>query len=276
VDVGPPTRSILTSYADNNDQARAHAQGPQLIDAALNLAALGWQVFPCIWWSGESAKAPLVKNGFHDATSDPRLIKRWWTKWPAAMIGAAVPAWLVVLDIDPRHGGSLDALEQLAGPMPTLAAWSGRGDGGRHLYFQRPLGPLTSTRLPAGVDLKVGGKGYCIVPPSIHPDTGEAYRWESRRAPAILPDRLQGLLTPAPKPIYRPSNRNTSAVGLLRKVAETPEGNRNDALFWAACRAGEDGILDQIEDQLLAAALAAGEIETKARRTIASARRTTQ
>jgi hypothetical protein len=191
------------------------------------------------------------------------------------MIGAAVPLDLVVLDIDPRHGGSLEALKELVGPMPTtLAAWSGRNDGGCHLYFQRPLGPLTSTRLPAGVDLKVGGKGYCILPPSRHPATGSAYRWGRHREPAILPDRLQELLAPA-KPIYRPSAWGAPTVGLLRRVAEASEGNRNNALFWAACRAGEDGILDQIEDQLLAAATSAGESEASARRTIASARRTT-
>jgi hypothetical protein len=52
------------------------------------------------------------------------------------------------------------------------------------------------------------------------------------------------------------------------------EGNRNNVLYWAACRAAEDGLIDQIEDELIAAAVSAGENETKARRTVASARRT--
>jgi hypothetical protein len=58
--------------------------------------------------------------------------------------------------------------------------------------------------------------------------------------------------------IYR-TDKIASGAGLLRKVAEATEGNRNNSLFWAACRAGEDGILDQIEDQLIAAAMSAGE-----------------
>jgi hypothetical protein len=253
---------------------RAHARGPQMIAAALELAAAGWEIFPCKWWAGPAAKAPLTVNGHHDATTNPDKIKAWWGKWPKAMIGAAVPAWLVVLDIDPRHGGSLETLEQASGPLPiTLTVWSGRNDGGRHLYFQRPLGPLTSTRLPAGVDLKVGGRGYCIMPPSIHPTTNQPYRGESGE-PAIMPHRLQELLTPpSPKPIYRHSNSPASGAGLLRRVATAEEGNRNKTLFWAACRAVEDGLIDQIEDELVAAAISAGETETKARRTVASARK---
>jgi hypothetical protein len=244
-----------------------------MLDAALGLAAAGWEIFPCIP-AGPKAKAPYTRNGFHDATSDPDTIKHWWTKWRRAMIGAAVPLARVVLDVDPRHGGSLDALKQLVGPMPiTLAVWSGRGDGGCHLYFQRPLGPLTSTRLPGGVDLKIGGRGYCIMPPSIHPATGRPYRWE-RHDPSILPDRLEELLTPPPGPAYRSSRSDTSADGLLRTVAETPKGNRNNALFWAACRACEDGLLDEIQDQLLAAAISTGVSESSALRTINSARRT--
>jgi len=43
-------------------------------------------------------------------------------------------------------------------------------------------------------------------------------------------------------------------------------------LYWAACRAVEDGLIDQIQDELIAAATSAGETEIKARRTVASAR----
>jgi hypothetical protein len=229
-------------------------------------------VFPCKW-TGPYAKAPMTVNGHLNATMDPDQIKLWWTKWPSAMIGARVPDNCIVIDVDPRNGGSLETLTDLVGDLPdTLTAWSGRNDGGRHLYFLRPPGPLTSTRLPDGIDLKVNG--YCIVPPSTHPATGQPYRWESRE-PATLPYRLQELLTPLPRLIFRPRNPTTAAVGLVRKVASAREGNRNNALFWAACRAAADGTLDLIQDQLLAAATSAGENEAKARRTIASARKTT-
>jgi hypothetical protein len=193
------------------------------------------------------------------------------------MIGAAVPETLLVIDVDPRNGGNLAALESLTGPLPaTLTAWSGRNDGGRHLYFLRPPGPLTSTRLPVDIDLKVNG--YCIVPPSIHPATGQPYRWEDKDAlAAVLPAKLAELLRPPPmRPTMR-SGRHGAAIGLLRTIAGAPEGKRNKVLFWAACRAGEGGILDdQVESLLINAAVTAGETETKARRTVASARRTVQ
>ena len=160
--------------------------GNSLLAEALDLAAAGWAVFPCKW-QGDDGKAPLTRNGHLEATRDPEQITRWWTRWPLAMIGAPVPISMLVLDIDPRNGGILDALTAAAGPIPpTLTAWSGRNDGGRHLYFLRPAGRLTSTKLPTGVDLKVNG--YCIVPPSLHPATFQPYRWDQRPA-AELPPR---------------------------------------------------------------------------------------
>jgi hypothetical protein len=163
---------------------------------------------------------------------DPDQIKLWWTKWPNAMIGAAVPESLLVIDIDPRNGGSLQALTDLVGALPeTLTAWSGRNDCGHHLYFLRPPGPLTSTRLPEGIDLKING--YCIVPPSIHPATGLPYRWTtiplrrcrmgcgsccgpqrnpSRPTEAVAAKRLQGWCAPSRVPPR--ANGTASCSGL--------------------------------------------------------------
>jgi hypothetical protein len=80
-----------------------------------------------------------------------------------------VPAGCIVLDPDPRKGGTVAALEEAnGGPLPkTLTTWTGRNDGGCHLYFIRPAGRLTSTRLPKGVDLKANG--YVIVPRAFIP-----------------------------------------------------------------------------------------------------------
>jgi hypothetical protein len=241
-----------------------------MITAALELAAAGWEVFPC-WWAAPRAKSPITKHGHLEATTNPDQIKAWWGRWPIAMIGVRVPYSCIVVDVDPRNNGDLAQLETLTGPLPsTLTVWSGRNDGGRHLYFRRPPGPLTSTKLPTGIDLKANG--YCIAPPSIHPATGEPYRWEHH--PVATPPRgLRELLRPTPKlaTVYRGSGGNGDA--LLRTVAAAMEGNRNNVLYWAACRAVEDGLIDQIEDELVAAAMSAGENETKARRTVASARR---
>ena len=139
--------------------------------------------------------------------------------------------------------------------------------GGRHLYFRRPPGRLTSTRLPDGIDLKLNG--YCVMPPSLHPATGQPYRWEER-PPVALPPHLREMLRPIPRPVRR--RANGSGKALVEHVARQPVGNRNNALFWAACRAAEEGILDNLADDLVAAAVEIGESETAALNTIESAR----
>jgi hypothetical protein len=256
----------------NNGPLRIHypEDNTTMLEHGLTLAAAGWEIFPCKW-TGPAAKAPLTVNGHHGATTNPDKIKLWWGRWPKAMIGVRLPDACIVIDIDPRNCGSLEALEAITGTLPaTLTAWSGRNDGGRHLYFRRPPGTLTSSKLPEGIDLKANG--YVIAPPSIHPATGLPYRWEEHPV-ATSPRGLRELLRPTPRPVNLHRRNGSKGDGLLRTVAAAHKGNRNKALYWAACTAVEDGLIDQIEDELIAAAVSAGETETKARRTVASARK---
>jgi hypothetical protein len=122
-----------------------------------------------------------------------------------------------------------------------------------------------------GIDLQVNG--YVIAPPSIHPATGQPYGWEHHPV-VLLPHALRELLRPRVRPFIPSRGNGGNGAGLVRTVAQAQEGSRNDTLYWAACRAVEDGLINQIEDELIAAAMSAGETETKARRTVASARRT--
>jgi len=231
------------------------------------MVACGWQVLPL------KGKIPVTAHGCDDATTDPEQVRSWWRRWPAANIGARVPSALIVLDIDPRHGGDvgLAQLEAGHGALPaTLTTISGGGDGGRHLYFLRPPGAVTSTRMPRGIDVKM--VGYCVVPPSLHPDTGRPYQWIDAD-PVPLPPWLRTILRPAParpRPVTRSGGDGRP---LVEFVARQPEGNRNKALHWAAHRAIENGLLDGIEVDLIAAAVAAGEPEQAATRTILSARK---
>ena len=245
-------------------------QSTTMLDAALDATARGWAVFPC-HHAGPRAKSPLTAHGHLDASLDESTIRAWWTRWPSAMIGAPVPTPLLVLDIDPRNGGSLEALEAAAGLLPkTLTAWSGRGDGGRHLYFRRPAGTFTSTRLPAGVDLKAAG--YLILPPSLHPATGRPYVWQDVPV-AQLPPRAAALLRPAaPLRVIRHDGPPTgpTVAGLLRTVRDAPEGRRNAATYWSARRLLEHGAADAL-DQLVQTAVDAGLPEREARATVRSA-----
>jgi len=239
--------------------------GGVTVHGAIELALNGWSVLPL------HGKVPYTAHGVHDATKDPDTIRSWWCRWPHANIGAKVPASLLVLDIDPRHGGSIQGL----GPLPpTLTCWSGRGDGGRHLYFARPYGPLTPTRLPVGVDLK--RNGYCVVPPSLHPTTDLPYRWELGDI-AALPIHLRDLLRPEQR-IARPGPRGTgtgtgAARALVAVISRHVTHGVNDALYWAACRAAEQNVLDQLTEELVAAAVDVGESDVRARATVQSARR---
>ncbi|MGB3730649.1 bifunctional DNA primase/polymerase [Microbacterium sp.] len=251
---------------------------PTLSDA-LALAQGGWQVLPL------RGKIPTTAHGVKDATTDPAQIARWWADGVPHNAGIRVPSSLLVLDIDPQNNGSLDALTEAAGGWlpPTLTTHSGRGTGGRHLWFRHPGGPVSSRRLPgSGIDVKTN-TGYVVAPPSLHPATGMPYRWEGD-TPAHLPAPLVELLRPEPARTARMPRAARSgpvadvlaqkAAYLARYVEQAPEGTRNGRLFWACCEALRDGHPAETFDLLEGAAVVAGLSEREAAATIASARRT--
>ncbi len=169
-----------------------------LADAAV-LAGAGWDVFPA------RGKIPLTEHGHKDGTTDLEQVARWWRRWPNANVAARVPDSLVVIDVDPRADGhmTLVALEAEHGCLPpTLTVKTGGHELGRHLYFLRPPGALSNGagKLGPGLDVKLAGRGYMVMPPSRHPETGRPYEWLDLTAPARMPAWLVELLRPPARP----------------------------------------------------------------------------
>ncbi len=166
---------------------------------AIEYGTTNWPVFPL------RGKVPAIPGGrgVLDATTDIKVIASWWgRRYAGCNIGARVPEAMIVIDVDPRHGGhdSLAALEAKHGTLPgTLTTISGRGDGGRHLFFRRPPGRLTGKHLGPGIDLKTSS-GYVVMPPSIHPDSGQPYTRIDGDV-AAPPAWLIRLLTIRPSPV---------------------------------------------------------------------------
>jgi hypothetical protein len=172
-------------------------------EAALAYAAAGYQVLPLRGKLpvGNCPPSPRYRphhagecghelcHGLYAASSHPVRVGRWWARWPQANIGARVPASLLVIDVDPRHGGlgRLAELEREHGPLPpTRVSVSGRGDGGHHSWFLHPGKQVSAARLGAGVDLKTHD-GYVLLPPSRHPATGQPYRWAEPTLAPVAP-----------------------------------------------------------------------------------------
>jgi hypothetical protein len=221
-----------------------------LRDAALAYAAAGYEVFPlrgklphanCPQCEPRSPRyqphhaadcAHELCHGLYAATSDPARVGRWWARWPEANIGARVPRVLLVLDVDPRHGGHqrLAELEAEHGPLPaTRVSVSGRGDGGQHRWFLHPGGQVSAVRLGAGLDVKTHS-GYVLLPPSHHPATGRPYRWaEPLRDPAPAPAWLCALLAPPAPATPAPPRRRPGLRPGRGSVAE----RFNATVTWA-------------------------------------------
>jgi hypothetical protein len=131
-------------------------------------------------------KRPLIRwEDLQHARPSEDDIADWFRRWPDANIGIVTGeiSNLIVLDVDPKHGGDamLERLEYRFKPLSTTVK-AVTGGGGRHLYFAHP-GGLTPNRagLAQGIDLR-GDGGYVVAPPSVHP-SGRPYAWTSGRAP---------------------------------------------------------------------------------------------
>jgi hypothetical protein len=162
---------------------------------ALRYALLGWHVLPL----NPGTKKPLgrlVRNGFHDATTDADQIRAWWTSEPTANVGIALKAsGLVAVDIDPRNGGleTMERLEALHGPV-TSDVLAYTGGGGEHRVFAAALVEHLPGKLGPGVDLKADG--YIAVEPTFaplaEPPHSKPYMWEASSDPldGVVPSTL--------------------------------------------------------------------------------------
>jgi hypothetical protein len=207
--------------------------------AALEYAKRGWPVLPLT----PKTKKPLgelVPHGFKDATTDEEIIRVSWERCPSANVGIRTGAesGLVVLDIDPRHGGddNLRELERQHGELPRTVG-SLTGGGGEHFFFLHPGEAIKNKILAPGVEVKADG-GYVVVSPSIHP-TGEPYVWEG----ASHPDDVA--IAPLPEWLFRLMSReNILANGLHCSMNNTliPEGQRHNMLLSLAGTMRRKGI----------------------------------
>jgi putative DNA primase/helicase len=203
--------------------------------SALRAARRGWHVLPLNWAiagtcgcgdpeCGSVGKHPLTAHGVKDATTDEATIQRWWREYPKANIGIATgkASDLIVLDVDPRHGGleSLRQFEDENGPLPDVPAVR-TGGGGFHFYFKHFPGLGNKASLLPGFDVKSDG-GYVVYPGSIH-KSGKRYRWLHDRSPKKV------RTVPVPPSLLRLTQSRKSAIAMEFESA-IAEGKRNVAL----------------------------------------------
>lgn len=159
-----------------------------LQEAAETYVSMGLCVFPCL----PRSKHPATEHGFLDASDDLETVRKWWKENPKYNIGIATglaSGGLYVVDLDnkPDKDGlsSFDDWTMENGRVPDT--WMAcTGSGGRHLIFTEDSAHQNAAGVLPGVDIRADG-GYIVAPPSIHPDTGQAYAWELGFSPEDLP-----------------------------------------------------------------------------------------
>ncbi|MFI5890909.1 bifunctional DNA primase/polymerase [Actinoplanes sp. NPDC051513] len=252
-------------------------------------------------------KHPRLRHGLTEATTDPRLIEVWWSRWPEANVGLRTGVAMDVADIDSAEGwhGLTHLLGGELPPGPRVRT----GSGGWHLWFHT-MGFGNRVGLLPGLDWR-GVGGYVVAPPSRH--VRGDYRWVRRpgdglpAGPAVLRELIEGPVVPrdliagsaSPRdliagragtrglvegsalPSFRRAIAHPDRYGRAAldaesdRVASAPVGTRNDTLNRAAFALGRlvgAGLLDpgDVVRELDAAARRAGLGRAEVRRTIRS------
>lgn len=168
--------------------------------AARAYVARGLRVFPL------NGKLPATPNGCDDGSCDSEQIDLWFSR--NRNIGIVAPPNVVILDIDPRHGGD-NTLNDWCREHGAEWLWDvprvRTGGGGLHYWFHYNGEKLKKSI--DGIDFQRGNK-YVVAPPS---KTADEYQWEITLPEDLgdLPELPDWLLDLARRPILEPSARNS-------------------------------------------------------------------
>jgi hypothetical protein len=231
---------------------------------ALALRRAGLPVFPLL----PREKRPRFKGSFKSATLDHARIIQHWRNYPDDNIGVRPPEGMVVVDVDDEREFARLVAEH--GPLPET--WAARtGSRGTHFWFA--IGDIAHIpgKLCKGIDLKHGGTGFVVAPPSVHPN-GRRYVWLTKPfgQPTLAPHWLHTAMRPSRRQVFDtrtpPTGTLDGSIGhgpytlncLVARISAAREGNRNRTLYGALKDAARQGDLDIFGPDLAAAAYAVG------------------
>lgn len=166
-----------------------------MLKEAMDLAAHGL----AIHWLHANSKRP-IGNGWQNAPVKTGVeLKRTYEKgynvgFRPGEFSKVGDAWLMAVDLDIRTATSAPhAYAKLREMLPEIdidnapTVISGSMNASRHIYFlcEKPFGKKVIAKSSGMVGGKhewlieiMGSHSNLVLPPSIHPDTGKAYRWE--------------------------------------------------------------------------------------------------
>jgi Bifunctional DNA primase/polymerase, N-terminal len=136
--------------------------GDDGLSAAVRYADAGMLIFPV-----NANKKPLTAHGVKDATSDPAAVTAWRAKWPHCEFGWALPAGVVVVDVDIKHGknGYAD-FKRLSGcdPRDVSTPQATTPSGGVQVFYAATKPYKNAVAIGGtGIDTRTEG-GYVVLP----------------------------------------------------------------------------------------------------------------
>ena len=216
----------------------------ELLEAAKKYANMGLAVFPL----RVKGKEPITENGFKDATTDLRIIEKWWHDSPNSNIGIAtgqMSGGLVAVDMDIDKDKGKDGYHifkkwcddnYLILPDSWLSI---TGRGGYHLLYRSKFPVPSKIGWLDDVDIRADG-AYIVAPPSIHPN-GTKYEWED------APDECQLVSTDDIDVEFIMNSVIASNIKTNQPLSvpdEIPEGHRDEIMFKLACKYQAMGMSD--------------------------------
>jgi hypothetical protein len=265
----PPGKVRRTELSASNNAADGGKQA--ILAQALAYVAMGMRIFPV-----DARKRPigaLTPHGVKQASDNPKIIRYWWDYAPFADWAWALPADVLVLDIDVKSGRNgfrdfrrIDRRDPYAIETPMASTPS----GGLQLFFavKEPYRGLAPAIKGTGLDTRAEGN-YVVLP---GPGNGRAWLKPLEGATlAPAPRWLDGLrksAQPVPKahvPLATstPQAKREALTALEKacaRIATALDGEQRSTLnresFYIGRHVGVGALARDVAESALAAAAA--------------------
>jgi hypothetical protein len=236
----------VASSTNSGQAAAGDKLAAAFVEHARRYSELGWAI---VRVDGKKAKGDGWQQTQPDRDVEHTAGKwaTWGSRWNMGVVLG--PSGLAVVEYDTEQAGR-KLLELLDGALPeTPVALT--GSGRHHLYFRAPSSVEKAAR--DGLELRVGAH-MCVLPPSIHPTTGNGYRWMGGLEPWTMP---LGDVPASVLSYFAETRRN----GRADPVADViPERSRRTTLLSLAGSMRRRGMT---ADEMLAALLTVNEKRCK-------------